>query len=600
MSSCRAQSKNLLHSAGATTLVFSSCLILIPLVAVLLLLRPATSNPPNLSTHPWLYLRDDQPLAPKEDAIELIAVGDVMLGRGVAEQPHPFEDVAPWLRRADLAVGNLECVMVGKSIERGRTPLTGRSPRSCRCEARSDEAISAIASVSTPHAQEQFLRSDSHTRSLLQAAPSAVTHLRRTGFDVLGLANNHALDLGPEGLAETASHLSAGGIVPLGVGPDPEAAIQPLIREVGGVRLALLAFNAVPDARVLVGSNGWALAEWDTDRASAAVAAARELAHAVIVSVHWGYEYETSADPAQRDAARALLAAGADLVLGHHPHVVQAVEVQGDRCVAYSLGNFVFDQARGETDRGLALRAFFDRGGLRAVQALPVWAGPRPRLMTSAEAHPLLARVAPPPRRIGFACDDQTCRRVAATAQVVQDVTSGLFWGGQIDLTGDGVPEHVRRVGESVVVYSDGAQVWRSHPEWRVVDVALGDPNDDGRGELLLALWKVGLDGLEMPGPEKERVPRSHPFIVGYRGGTYRTLWGGSAVESPIREVELADVAGDGAQELIVLEGDEGHGRAVSVWRWHGWGFSLMWRSEPGAYRDLVLVEDGAISVVVE
>ena len=111
---------------------------------------------------------------------------------------------------------------------------------------------------------------------------------------------------------------------------------------------------------------------------------------------------------------------------------------------------------------------------------------------------------------------------------------------------------------------------------------------------------EAGLDGLETPSPEKERIPRSHPFIVGYRGGTYRTLWGGSAVGNPIHEVELGDVAGDRSQELIVLEGDDGGERTISVWRWHGWGFSLTWRSRPGAYRDLVLAEDGAISVVVE
>jgi hypothetical protein len=182
----------------------------------------------------------------------------------------------------------------------------------------------------------------------------------------------------------------------------------------------------------------------------------------------------------------------------------------------------------------------------------------------------------------------------------VHEATSGPFWGGRIDLTGDGVPEHVRRVGESVVVYDGGAEVWRSPEAWRVVDAALGDPNDDGRGELLLALWKAGPDGLETLSLEEEDIPRSRPFIVGYRGGTYRTVWGGSAVDIPIREVELGDVTADGSQELIVLEGDEGQQTTISVWRWHGWGFSLMWRSGPGAYRDLLLSEDRAISVAVD
>ena len=148
---------------------------------------------------------------------------------------------------------------------------------------------------------------------------------------------------------------------------------------------------------------------------------------------------------------------------------------------------------------------------------------------------------------------------------------------GSIDLTGDGRPETVRLEGEQVVVYEAGVEAWRGLPEWRVADLALGDPNDDGRAEIVLALWK----------PDQEGVLRSHPFIVGYRGGTYRVLWGGSALANPIHEVELRDVDGDGAEELLVLEkqgdtdpaGSTGGGWAVAAWRWHGWGFSLLWRS---------------------
>jgi poly-gamma-glutamate capsule biosynthesis protein CapA/YwtB (metallophosphatase superfamily) len=534
---------------------------------------------PDLSAYPWLYLRDDEPLAAGEKVVQLIAVGDVMLGRGVADKAPPFVAVAPWLRAADgstelaevLTLGNLECVIAEEGVPR---------PGPYR----------------------------------LRAPPSAVADLRDAGFDVLGLANNHALDFGSEGLAETVSRLQEAGMDTVGVGPDAEAAIQPLIRQVGGVRLALLAFNAVPDPEDVHESDGWTRAGWDRERATAAIAAARAQADgstglartAVIVSVHWGYEYELRADPAQRDAAQAMLDAGADLVIGHHPHVVQGSRVSGGRFVAYSLGNFCFDQQQGKTRQGLALRAFFDQQGLRAVQALPVWAGPRPQLMTPDEATLLLERVQPlhseqaersggeqdelPPRRLGFACDGQTCRPV----NVPQTPRTGAFRTGAIDLTGDGLAEQVRLEEQQVIVYRDGLEAWRGLPEWRVVDLALGDPNDDGRSELLLALWK----------PDAAGVPRSHPFIIGYREGAYRILWGGSAVADPIREVELGDVDGDGVQELIVLE-EQGDSCAVTVWRWHGWGFSLMWRSPPGRYRDLALVTSDAghppiISVAVE
>jgi poly-gamma-glutamate capsule biosynthesis protein CapA/YwtB (metallophosphatase superfamily) len=516
---------------------------------------------PDLSAYPWLYLRDGEPPAADESVIEVIAVGDVMLGRGAAREAQPFAAVAPWLRTADLALGNLECV---------------------------------IAEEGTPRPGPYRLR----------APLSAVTILCDAGFDVLGLANNHALDFGPAALAEAVGRLQEAGIATVGVGPDAEATARPVIREINGVRLAFLAFNDVSDPEDRLEEGGWTPATWDRERGTAAIAAACAQADAVIVSVHWGYEYELRADPAQRDAAHAILDAGADLVLGHHPHVVQDTEldlrglaetseVSRGQFVAYSLGNFVFDQQQGETRQGLALRAFFDEQGLRAVQALPVWAGPCPRLMTADEAASLLARVQPldaahpepveGTRRIGFACeptpgdDGETCR----PADVPQTPHIGPFRAGAIDLTGDGVPEQVRRVDKQVVVYCDRVEVWRGLPEWRVVDLALGDPNDDGRGEILLALWK----------PDAEGVPRSHPFIVGYRGGTYRVLWGGSAVADPIHEVELGDVDGDGMQELVVLE-EQGDGlnRAVSVWRWHGWGFSLVWRSTPAHYCDLTLI----------
>jgi poly-gamma-glutamate synthesis protein (capsule biosynthesis protein) len=560
---------------GATpTPLAAGFLLLTALVALTLLTRSWAYDQPPLLTptpYPWFYLRDEEPPGADEQLATVVAVGDVMLGRGVADAARPFAEVTPWLRAADLALGNLECVV-------------GAPDPAFLDEHRDEGAIK------------------------LHAPPVAINELRRAGFDVLGLANNHALDLGVAALNETASRLRKVGIDTMGFGPGPVAAFHPLFREVEGVRLALLAFNAVPyPADVHDARTGWTLADWDPDRAVQAVTDAQRQADAVLVSVHWGYEYQTRVDPAQRDIARVLLDAGADLVVGHHPHVAQAFEIHDDRCVAYSLGNFAFDQAQGRTPEGVALRAFFDGEGLRAVQALPVQAGLRPRLMTPEEGASLLARVAPPPRRVAFACDEEACHAVEIAGEALERARAApsLFWRGAIDLTGDGIAEHVRRVEERVVIRQDGAAVWRSPPSWRVLDVALGDPNDDGRGEVLLAFWRPADEAPRLPGTSVPRAGRSNqPFIVGYRGGSYRTLWGGSAVGDPIQEVALGDVNGDGAQDLIVLEQREGErGRTVAVWRWHGWGFSLLWRSAPGRYRELALVDAGqspVITVAVE
>jgi poly-gamma-glutamate synthesis protein (capsule biosynthesis protein) len=518
----------------------------------------------DLSAYPWLFLRESRPIAPEEALAEVIFVGDVMLGRGLADGSNPFTAVAPWLRTADLTVGNLECVVT--------TNLPG------------GDAVSGGDDL-VP----------------LVAAPGAVDGLRRAGFDLLGLANNHAADLGREGVDETVSRLSAAGLTAFGIRTEGEAEIRPVLRDVQGVRLAFLGFNAIPGVGGLEAVGGW-IVTWDPEGARAAVRRAEDEADGVVVFIHWGYEYESRVDHLQERAADLLLEAGADLVVGHHPHVVQSFEIDRGRCVAYSLGNFVFDQGWDGTGQGLALRAFFDTDGLRGVQGLPVRAGARPSLLPPDDASSILPSGPDGKGRMTFSCTETTCSATTRLESDRRDLPSGVFWGGRIDLTGDGTVEHVRRVDDRVTIYSAGEEVWRSPDAWRVVDLALGDPNDDGRDELVLALWKPGLDGLEPPAEWKARTPRSRPFIVGYRGGLYRTVWGGSAVSEPIHEVELGDVDGDGAEELLVLEAPEAGSRQrrIAVWRWHGWGFSLVWRSEADRFSNLIVDEAGRMHVHVE
>jgi len=367
---------------------------------------------------------------------------------------------------------------------------------------------------------------------------------------------------------------------------------EPLIHEINGTRLAFLAFNAVSDPHPQLACSSpddcsVRPMPWDPAASPQTIAAARSQADALIVSVHWGLEYQPLPDPVQESIANAMLAAGADLIVGHHPHVPQRIAARGDQVIAYSLGNFLFDQAQEETGQGLALRAFFDSQGLRAVQALPLHAGLQPHLMSMSEAEPWLLQLLPPAQRIRYACTEAGC----AAADVPQTAKQSRFYSSQIDLTGDGVPETIRRQSEQITIYEQGTAVWHSPESWRVVDVALGDPNDDGRYEIMLAIWQEDADGYE----------RSQPYIVGHRGGRYDLLWGGRPVADPILELAVGDVDGDGSDELIVIEElADGSAQAVSVWRWTGWTFTHIWRSEYGAYSDLLLTyeQTSLISVV--
>lgn len=510
----------------------------------------------DLSAYPFIYLRDDRPLEPGEDPFTLIAVGDVMLGRGVQAEPRPFAAVSAWLGSSDLTTGNLEfAIDPAEDLSITPTPLSTQDP-------------------SGP--------------ILLTAPAVSAQTLQEAGFDLLSLANNHSLDRGLKGLEVTAGILDQYGLASFGAGPDLAAAYTPRMLDVGGARLAFLAFNAIPSPRAAEWTgevrqtdavDGWSLAGWDRDLALEAIRSAAQSADAVVVSIHWGYEYERRADPLQRDMARDMVEAGAGLILGHHPHVAQPGEAMDDAWVAYSLGNFVFDQGQEGADQGFALRVFLDRQGLRAVQALAVKTGLRPSLLPAEETRRLLGldlgAAETSTRAAAFRCTADACTLVETPEQ---DLAAYDQDRQPVDLNGDGRVEAVTLEGGRLSLRQDGLADWTSPPEWQVQSWASGDPNFDGRQELLLHVHK----------PDRAGVVLSHPFLVGHRQGEYRLLWGGSAASDPILDLRLADLDLDGRQELVVREElASGSGRALSFWRWNGWGFTQIWRSEPGDYRSL-------------
>lgn len=538
-------------------------------------------------TYPWLYLRQGQALREDEDLVSVIAVGDVMLGRKLAGKQTVFDGVAGMLAQADLVIGNLEGVLEADSGSAWSATQLPDSPFSA-CNPLSASINSRIVSNSS---QPIYLVMPMSAAGLLQSA----------GFDMLGLANNHALDDGASGLIRTASLLHRMGMEVAGMGSTPEGAFQPALRQIKGLRVAVLAFTAIPP--LPAPGEPVYVADWQWQRMLAAVRFAHSHNDIVIVLVHWGTEYDTLASSRQRDAAYTLVMAGANLVVGAHPHVAQGTEViipKDDLSLgwgrantvgfaAYSLGNFVFDQYDDLARQGLALRTFFDQQGLRAVQAIPLRSDGSARLLLPGEAQGELKRIQPPAKGLRFGCDQQSCQVVAQVS--ASGDLSGWQADSLVDLTGDGQPEWVRKVGMRIEIYQDKRLMWSSPPEWQVLDMATGDPNDDGRYEIILAVQKPGVTG----------KPASHPFIVGYRGGEYRLLWGGSAVSEEIDELNLGDVDGDGVQELVVIERQESGRQTLAVWRWHGWGFSLVWRSRAAWFENLRLTpEDGKVWLEVD
>ncbi len=174
------------------------------------------------------------------------------------------------------------------------------------------------------------------------------------GFDVLSIANNHTFDWGPTAFLDTISHVRNNGMFPVGGGATISEARLPTIIEKNGVKVAFLAYsqfaNKNPNNTIP------AIAPLNREWMKEDVVRANTQADIVIVSLHWGDEYETNASDFQKTIAHELIDTGARMVIGHHPHVIQQVESYHGGLIAYSLGNFVFDQNFSEdTRKGMML-----------------------------------------------------------------------------------------------------------------------------------------------------------------------------------------------------------------------------------------------------
>jgi poly-gamma-glutamate synthesis protein (capsule biosynthesis protein) len=231
-------------------------------------------------------------------------------------------------------------------------------------------------------------------------APSGTARLLAdSGFDIVSLANNHAVDCGRDGLLETFAFLEQAGLRWCGAGKDRKAAEKAAVLRVNGLRVAFVAFCEFPEGSKKRNEVPTiALAERGT--VGRVVAEAGRRADVVVASFHWGEEYSGGPTPEARALAGEAAAAGASLILGHHPHVVQGLETIPRKkgrptLVAWSLGNFVFDQKKPQTREGLLLNCRIGRNGVENASLSPVRIdGFRPRLADPGEKAETLKLVA--------------------------------------------------------------------------------------------------------------------------------------------------------------------------------------------------------------
>ena len=267
------------------------------------------------------------------EPVRLVFAGDVMLddgpGRTIAAGRDPLAPFAAALADADFTLGNLECPVAtgGRALE------------------------NKIFSF--------------------RASPQALRVLKGR-FDAMAVSNNHSGDYGKEAFLETLALLERNGIRHFGGGRNLAAAHAPLWIAKKGLRIAVLGYNEFKPRSFEAGADSPGIAWSEDSQVVADIRAARAAgADLVIPFMHWGWEREPQPTERQRQLARTMIDAGADVVVGGHAHVTQGAEYYKGKLIVYSLGNFVFDGFDlPAAKRGWLLRLSVDRGGLVAWDTL--------------------------------------------------------------------------------------------------------------------------------------------------------------------------------------------------------------------------------------
>ena len=265
----------------------------------------------------------------------LVAVGDIMFSRHVgtkineAGNPNlPFLKVADILSGADITFGNLECPLSDSNVP---------------------------------------IREGIVFRCLTQHAAG----IKQAGFDALSTANNHSMDQGADNVDFTIEHLNSLAIAPVGTSKVNESSKSAVI-ERNGIRFGFLAYSytAHNDGGK---STHPQIATMDISQMNEDIADLKNKSDAIIASMHAGTEYTRKPNQGQIDFAHAAIDAGADIVIGHHPHWIQEIEIYQGKPIFYSLGNFVFDQMWSQDTReGLAVKLEFQASKLKSAELIPV------------------------------------------------------------------------------------------------------------------------------------------------------------------------------------------------------------------------------------
>ncbi|GGE83450.1 CapA family protein [Priestia taiwanensis] len=283
-----------------------------------------------------VHIRENQKLT-------MTLVGDIMMGRHIENvtqqygEGYMFRYVDSYLKNADYVSGNFE------------HPVLAEEP-------------------------SKYEKADKYIH--LHVNKEAVQAVKEAGFSVMNLANNHLMDYGAGGLHDTVSVFREAGLDYVGAGEDLQQAKGITYHDVNGVRVATLGFtDAYVKGFIATSEEPGVLSmnpELLFEQIGIAKSDARGNADLIVVHAHWGQEYDDEPSPRQQALGRAMIEAGADIIVGHHPHVLQSFEVYKEGVIFYSLGNFVFDQGWTRTKDSALVQYHLNDEGEATIDIVPL------------------------------------------------------------------------------------------------------------------------------------------------------------------------------------------------------------------------------------
>lgn len=518
----------------------------------------------------------------QDSRVSFCAVGDILLDRGIRTiiknkgVDYPFNDVRNLLKDYGLAFCNLECPITSQGV-----PLN-----KIYC---------------------------------FQADTTFFNGLKNSGLNIFSLANNHTIDWGRNGLMETKQIIERNNLYAVGAGENQKEARSATIVMKNDLRFAFFAYVEMALEGIV----------WMEDKAGPAQATIEEIVDEIkgvrdavdfiIVSFHWGIENQRYPTINQIQWAHKVVDAGADLVIGHHPHVLQGIEIYKNRFILYSLGNFIFDQNKLYQCQSGIFSCIFKKGKIDSVSFLPVWLNRFcPNLAKGTKSRSIEREIKKFSNadntkftvKAGqiFLCDSMlsfefdtpikyvklndkrliVCKRIIKIIDLCGTTIDSLLCDPNTEIKDccfirDSISLHlftvVGEIGKERGDYLTQYEVANDSiiEEWRDRDrgfspwkISTADIDGDSSQDICVGVYKKAKFHDEYA---------NRLFIYNWDGNYMYPKWFGSRLSMPYLDFDFMDVDNDGQSELISLEVEKDRKKRVMSYKWSGfrfWGYRVL------------------------